>query len=281
MRQAVRAANVTETSSKGLARIQAGAEGGGSESGGWVPPVEAALSMPRGKRRSLTHAILWRLVRVVAVLFGRRRALSMSLNAARSFWRMGFELSGEEFGSGFHCRSMALSEDALRGLIPPGGSVLDVGCGLGRWTRVAAQHAASVVGIDLSRKDIEQARSLTAASNVEYVVGDVTSGLGDRRFSLALLIHVLEHIETPDGLLRVLLERAERLVVEVPDFESDPLNHVRLRLGLPFHSDADHVREYTADTLRAQLERSGWKVESLAKRGGAILALARHGSLRD
>jgi len=72
---------------------------------------------------------------------------------------------------------------------------------------------------------------------------------------------------------------ARRLLVEVPDFESDPVNLARLAQGRDFSSDGDHVREYTERTLVEALVKSGWHVEWRRKRGGAIvaLALARHG----
>jgi len=60
----------------------------------------------------------------------------------------------------------------------------------------------------------------------------------------------------------------------VPDFESDPLNIVRLAEGCAFYSDADHVREYTEEILNAQLTRNGWVVLENRKSGGAVLAVA-------
>lgn len=105
-------------------------------------------------------------------------------------------------------------------------------------------------------------RKKTKETNVTYILGDARHNLplvlGDRTFDVALLVHVLEHIDDPDLLLKRIREVASTLIVEVPDFEADALNLVRYELGLPCYTDADHVREYSPDILRYQMERSGW-----------------------
>jgi hypothetical protein len=66
---------------------------------------------------------------------------------------------------------------------------------------------------------------------------------------------------------------ASNLIVEVPDFENDALNIVRLEQNCRFYSDGDHVREYTREILVNQLERNNWKVSETYKNGGAVLAV--------
>ncbi|WP_062355874.1 class I SAM-dependent methyltransferase [Herbidospora yilanensis] len=58
--------------------------------------------------------------------------------------------------------------DAVR----PGDRVLDVGCGTGRTTRLAARTAASALGIDLSGPMLATARELASGGNVDFVQGD-------------------------------------------------------------------------------------------------------------
>jgi hypothetical protein len=90
------------------------------------------------------------------------------------------------------------------------------------------------------------------------------------------VIHVLEHIEDSDRFLRELQNITAKAIIEVPDFESDPLNWVRWKVKTPFYSDADHVREYTEDILIGQLERAGWNVLETKKHGAALLVVAEH-----
>jgi hypothetical protein len=91
---------------------------------------------------------------------------------------------------------------------------------------------------------------------------------------VALLSNVLEHVDDPDLLLRQVRRLAHTVIVQVPDFEADMVNRLRLKLGRPFYSDGDHVREYTVTMLRAHLERNGWTPRRIQQRGASIAAAA-------
>lgn len=237
-------------------------------------PTETTLSMPRAKKRSMIVSLGYRLGRVGDAVFGKRRMLRFFLNGTWLFWRLAFERSGEIYGDEFHNQSKALSEEYLRQWISPHDTVIDIGCGLGRWCEISAKYAKTVVGIDYSEELLAIARSKPGAARIEYIGGDVTRDLDGREFDLGLMTHVIEHIDDPDTILKQLQKVAKRLIVEVPDFESDPLNLVRLAKNSPFYSDADHVREYTQSILNDQLTRNGWTILENRKMGGAVLAVA-------
>jgi SAM-dependent methyltransferase len=80
--------------------------------------------------------------------------------------------------------------------VAPGTEVLDLGCGVGRWSRQLARRGARVVGVDLAPSMIDEARKRTAGAALEadYRVGDLrTLDLG-RTFDLVLAVTVLQHI---------------------------------------------------------------------------------------
>jgi SAM-dependent methyltransferase len=254
------------------------------DSGKSSPPVweglnEADLTMPRAKPRSLSISLAYRAKRLAQKVFGPRRLLRFCLNASWLLRRFAHELNADAVAvippTGSSERALAI----IRQWLPPHGSVLDIGCGVGHWCRLVAPYAASVVGIDYSAESLERARKMTSDSNVEYRLGDVTKDLTDERFDVALLFHVIEHIDDVDALLQPLHRLASTLVVGVPDFESDHLNAVRLRLGCPYYSDADHVREYTQNLLQHHLERNGWHVQLGESRNGTAMAVATHDPL--
>jgi SAM-dependent methyltransferase len=102
-------------------------------------------------------------------------------------------------------------------LVPPGSSVLDIGCGAGAWTALFGDRYARVVGIERSASMVEAAKLRTAAmSHVEILECDVRVGLPESHFEFAFLgglcmylndddvVALLERIKErvqPDGLL--------------------------------------------------------------------------------
>jgi SAM-dependent methyltransferase len=235
---------------------------------------EIDLSMPRAKPRSLSVSLAYRAMAGARKFVGRERLLKMSLEAAWLTRRLARELSLEVFGPSSHF--LGLTDELLFAHLPPGASLLDVGCGIGRWSCVAAQRAGSVVGMDYDAGKLAVARESAARqglTNVEFLRGDVTRDLSGRHFDVALLSHVLEHIDDADGFLVSMHKVASLLIIEVPDFEGDYLNVARHAVGCKFYSDADHVREYTAEILRAQIERSGWRFRHQERRAGSLLAV--------
>lgn len=232
-----------------------------------------AFEFPRAKPRNLVLSVLYRTTRRLAFVVGHKRFLGWILDFSWATRRIAWEQAGLVFGERFHNDATGLTEDLFIEALAGRTSVLDVGCGFGRWSRIAARHARQVVGIDRSSESIRIAQESTQASNVTYVVGDVLTELAGH-FDLALVIHVLEHIEQPAELLQSLRAVSDSLIVEVPDIEADSLNLVRMWLGRPLYTDADHVREYTEKTLLSQLADGGWKIRGIRRRAGALIAIA-------
>lgn len=78
--------------------------------------------------------------------------------------------------------------------------VLDIGCGVGRLTRVCAGRAAHATGIDIAPDMVRQAReNLADLTNVEVLEGDGTSlrPLDDGAFTAVISLVVFQHIPEP------------------------------------------------------------------------------------
>ncbi len=240
-------------------------------------PTADRLEFARADGRYPLRAVAYRLDRASIRAFGRRRTLAALCRLARFSNRLALELASDVYGDDLLDGSAAtLDRDAVAAAIPDGGSVLDVGCGDGRWARWLADRASRIVGIDRDPDAIAWARRNTHAANVEFRVGDARELIArpDEVFDIALLVHVLEHIDEPVKFLGELHAVARNVAIEVPDFESDLLNFVRLDLDQPFSSDADHVREYTEQILVDTLAAGGWTVTWLRKRAGRIGVIA-------
>ena len=90
-------------------------------------------------------------------------------------------------------RETAKVEAAVDGL-DTRGSVLEVACGSGLWTRRLAPRASRYVGIDASPAMLALNRVRTAEPRVEYVEADVFSWDTDERFDLVFMGFFLSHV---------------------------------------------------------------------------------------
>lgn len=96
------------------------------------------------------------------------------------------------------------------GLLPPGASLLDVGCGRGYSDLYFAAHGYRVTGVDNDERIVDIARELRERFGVglEYHQGDafnLTPFYG--RFDMAYSVGVLEHFDR-DVTIRLLKEQA-------------------------------------------------------------------------
>jgi SAM-dependent methyltransferase len=92
--------------------------------------------------------------------------------------------------------------------IARGTRVLDVGCGVGRWSRLLARRGARVTGIDLSPTMVEESRRRAQAAGLahacRFLVQDSTALELEERFDLILSVTVLQHILDVDALRRAM-----------------------------------------------------------------------------
>lgn len=97
--------------------------------------------------------------------------------------------------------------------IPAGASVLDLGCGNGRFADFFINRAISYLGVDQAERLIDLARVRHAGRcGVRFQVGDITK-LDNRRekFDLILAVAVIHHLPTKELRLKVLKDIARLL----------------------------------------------------------------------
>lgn len=99
----------------------------------------------------------------------------------------------------------------------PGGRMLDVGCGSGRFLRKMAALGWRCEGLDFS----ETAVSLCRAAGLDVRRGDLSSaGFDDAHFDLVTARHVIEHVPDPVAFLREaarVLKPRGRLLIQTPN----------------------------------------------------------------
>jgi 2-polyprenyl-3-methyl-5-hydroxy-6-metoxy-1,4-benzoquinol methylase len=133
---------------------------------------------------------------------------------AREIWDANAEWWDDRIGNGndFQDELIEPAQERLLALTP-GETVLDVGCGAGRFSRRLAALGVHVVAFDFSEKFIERARKRTPReiTRIEYHVIDATDAsavisLGPGRFDAAVATMMLMDLCSIEPLMRALRE---------------------------------------------------------------------------
>lgn len=143
---------------------------------------------------------------------------------------------------------------------PPGGRpLLDVGCYTGVFVEIAARHGWDAWGIEPSRWAVERA----VARGLHVVQGTLdTAELPAAHFSVVTLWDVIEHLTDPRKAVEQvyrLLKPGGLVVVHTIDIESSFARLMGARW--PWLMEM-HIYYFSRRTLRAMLERCGFRVLS-------------------
>lgn len=146
--------------------------------------------------------------------------------------------------------------------------MLDLGCGHGSHTFIAAESSKEAVGMDYDPKNLAtcQARAKERGiSNVTFVQGNVEEILpfSDQSFDSVLMLDVLEHLNKRDIALREVhrvLKPNGQLLVAIPNRETSWKRRLK-HAGLFYYSDRDHKVEYSLDEARHELEMNHFKIQ--------------------
>ncbi|MFI5681136.1 class I SAM-dependent methyltransferase [Streptomyces cellulosae] len=108
--------------------------------------------------------------------------------------------------------------ERLRGWLPGrAADVLDLGCGTGSLSLLAAEQGHRVTGVDRSSNMVALARAKLAGRDAVFLVGDAAEPpVGEERFDVVLVRHVLWALPDPGRALRhwrELLRPGGRLVL--------------------------------------------------------------------
>jgi 2-polyprenyl-3-methyl-5-hydroxy-6-metoxy-1,4-benzoquinol methylase len=99
--------------------------------------------------------------------------------------------------------------------VAPGTRVLDVGCGIGRWSSMLAARGALVTGMDLSPTMIDEAmrraRDNGVADRCVFLVQDLAQLDAGEKFDLIVGVTVLQHILDTEALSRAVQRMADHL----------------------------------------------------------------------
>ncbi|MEO5365739.1 MAG: class I SAM-dependent methyltransferase [Magnetococcus sp. WYHC-3] len=152
----------------------------------------------------------------------------------------------------------------------PGITVLDIGCGGSSPQRTKAYFPeCRYYGIDLNDETLQQSdfdvAEMIVFQNLE--TDFPPPEYQDRRFSVIILNHVIEHIASSDELMRRaagLLEPGGVLYIECPAPRSIHLPSMAGTLN--FHDDPTHIRLWPLEEITAILTKGGLEIRQARTR---------------
>jgi len=167
--------------------------------------------------------------------------------------------------STFHASAERLQEVVELARPLKGDLVLDVATGTGNTALALAPHVRHVIGIDLTREMLDQARRIAAERGIEnasWVIGDASHlPFPDETFDLYIVRAAPHHFHEFDEFLheafRVLKPGRDAAFVDCapPMPARDVLHEVEMR------RDPSHVRSLTVDEWSGWLGAAGFEVE--------------------
>jgi len=135
--------------------------------------------------------------------------------------------------------------------------VLDLGCGTGAHTEMAASRCLFAMGID-------REKFVPHRSNVVAIAQDITRPLPfqDGTYNVVLFFDVIEHLTAPDrravlAEIHRVLKPDGRLMVSAPNRDTTWRRRLRAA-GLFSYSDPDHKIEYTKGEFLTELAAAGF-----------------------
>ncbi|MDT8286024.1 MAG: methionine biosynthesis protein MetW [Elusimicrobiales bacterium] len=156
-------------------------------------------------------------------------------------------------------------------LVEPGSSVLDIGCGDGATlSYLSRELAVKGEGIDVSAKAV--ATAVSRGINARQADASSPGFAIDKNYDYILISEVLEHIPSPEGLIRKVKGRfVKGLILSIPN-TGHYLHRLRLLFGrFPVqwaHHPGEHLRFWTLRDFRAWLEWQGLSAADIRVHSG-------------
>lgn len=202
--------------------------------------------------------------------FGKNLSLKIAVRLHWIFRHLANALASNAFGYEYlNSRSAIFQSQFLNKHIMEGDSVVDVACGTARFLPLVLNiRGVEYLGIDSSPKHIS--RNSANFPNSNFLIGNCLEVSIIPTCDVIILSHFLEHLDNPLDFLNQIKNKCTKLIIEVPDFYSDPINLVSHKLSGPWWTDRDHRREYSMESIVQLMVEANFNIVDKNFAGGTI-----------
>ena len=156
----------------------------------------------------------------------------------------------------------------------PGGAWLDLGCGAGRFLTLRPHG----IGVDVAEAALERAAANVGGADLRLAADDGTLPLAHGSVDLVWCSETIEHVADALGLLqecRRVLRPGGRLLLTTPAHPLWRRTAIAVaRLDAHFDPLGQHLRFFTARSLRGALVAAGLEPEPIRTRHATLVARA-------
>jgi 2-polyprenyl-3-methyl-5-hydroxy-6-metoxy-1,4-benzoquinol methylase len=141
-------------------------------------------------------------------------------------------------------------------------NLIDLGCGDGVWLNRLSELGIKnlqLTGLDYNELRINRARTILK-SNIKLITSDIQK-LGDEKFDIVLLNHVIEHIQEDEALLnkiRTILRKDGILILGTPNEGNYLMQRRNRKYGI--FLTTDHVHFYTEKEISNKISNASFKI---------------------
>lgn len=189
--------------------------------------------------------------------------------------------------SGFNAQLIRWRYEELAGFFK-GSVCLELGSADGQGTEYLLRHFNRVVAVDGSKDAIVSLKKRFKDSKLEAIHSYFEELKTDEKFDTIVLAHILEHVDNPDGILKIaksFLKSDGILIIDVPNGMSLH-RQIGVQMGMlkkaTALNEADHSighkRVYTPETFQKQVRDAGLKIQ---KFGGIFLKVLSNGQMDE
>lgn len=136
----------------------------------------------------------------------------------------------------------------------PDGCVLDAACGTGYGSRILAGKNRRVIGVDIHRPAIEQAKELWPGDFIKWNIEDPL--FAPHIFDAVISFETIEHLPNPARALNNFRKYSSVLFASVPNEDLIPFSSENFK-----QHKYPHLRHYTPEQFHGLLDSTGWEVK--------------------